>query len=599
VIVYGDPCELERPSALRERLRRRVAALGSGDPPLNTLRTLLIEAGRLEQAVLDALPEEAGLCADVQSVTDFAAAAFYARWGAAAGTAPSAAADGPPPRQRLLAALDRLDALPDAELPVKLPEGFACYALFPEQYCAAAGRWLDAHPADDGRVTVVGVRSIGTTLSALVAETLRAAGRNVQRLSVRPTGHPHDRSVEIDSVSVEGSAWALVVDEGPGLSGSSMAATAEALFRAGLSRDRIAFLPGHGGEPGPQAPDLSRRWWAIAPRLVVSSAELRWDGRSLTETLAARTEALLSGHGRVERVEVLGGGLWRRVAYADSEAWPAVCAPFERSKYRCVLESGAAVLWKFSGLSGEAAERDFERLAARAGAGWTPRPLGASLGFVATEWVEGAPLTQADAGPELLAHIGRYFRAVAGPPLSPTEEHAALARLVETLYWNTWEACGEEAAEETRAWSDAIRAHPRQEQPSAGDGRPSPHEWLRLPSGKLLKTDSTGYDVDHTVVGKQPLAWDVAGTLVEWNLPPAAAAPLLKEALHIPLPDAVLSFYKIAYAAFRLGQCSLCAGMGGDPDEIERLRRAAGFYSAVLQTLLAVDAGEERTGVGG
>src|SRR3982750_4419365 len=50
------------------------------------------------------------------------------------------------------------------------PEGFAYYALYPEMYASACLDFLrEQQPA---RVGVVGIRSIGTTLSAVVARTV-------------------------------------------------------------------------------------------------------------------------------------------------------------------------------------------------------------------------------------------------------------------------------------------------------------------------------------------------------------------------------------------------------------------------------------------
>ncbi len=483
---------------------------------------------------------------------------------------------------------------------MKLPEGFAFYALYPEQYVAAALRWMADHRAASRRVVVVGIRSIGTTLLAVVAAALRAGGWEAHRRTVRPSGHPFARQADIRAEALEGATWGLVVDEGPGLSGSSLAAAAEALAAAGLDPARISFLPGHAGEPGGAASGGVRAWWSRAPRYVTPSGDLRWEGRSLPENLAARTLDLWGVPGPVPQIEDLGGGLWRNLVYPHPARWPAVCAPFERPKYRCAGPGGAAVLWKFAGLAGapggagSLAEAARARLAERAQAGWTPAPLGVALGFVATPWAEGAPLTCNGADPAVLAHIGRYLVAVAGPPLPAGEQDAALGRLREMLYWNTWEALGEAAAARTRPWGEAA-AHSGQEGAprTYGDGRLAPHEWLRTRSGQLLKVDAAGHDADHTIIGRQPLAWDVAGALVEWGLDEGAAAPLLAayQAAGGPaLRPAPLRFYRMAYAAFRTGQCALCADMlAHDPDEQARLRRAWARYRNELAGLLEDD----------
>jgi hypothetical protein len=166
------------------------------------------------------------------------------------------------------------------------------------------------------------------------------------------------------------------------------------------------------------------------------------------------------------------------------------------------------------------------------------------------------------------------------------------------LYWNTWEALGEAAAALTNALGDAACALVLAElPPSYGDGRMAPYEWLRTTDGTLLKTDCTGNVWDHTAVGPQSVAWDIAGAIVEWGLDDERASALL-EAFHQakgpPLSPVMLQFYGAAYAAFRAGQCHLCAGMSAhDPEEAARLWGAHSRYRDTLAWLLE-SGGEER-----
>jgi len=486
----------------------------------------------------------------------------------------------------------------ETPLTVKIPEGFAFYALYPEQYCLAALRWLaDHNSASPRRVAVVGIRTIGTTLSAVVSAVLAAAGWEVRRLTVRPSGHPYSRQVEIAREEVGEAAWALVVDEGPGQSGSSMAATAGALAACGIDPSHISFLPSHDAGPSGAAPDDSRAWWSHTRCYAVPLRELRWEGKPLTEALAARTVELFPESGPVQEVRDMAGGLWREVVYPDVDQWPAVDGPFERTKYRCTLRDGTAVLWKFAGQvsapsgPGSADQQAMERLTGRAEGGWTAAPLGTALGFVALPWLEGTPLAPEGADPVVLDHIGRYLVHVAGPPLTGAEREAARTRLREMLYWNTWEALGEETSSRTRVWGErALELEGEAPLLSYGDGRMAPHEWLRLPCGRLLKTDGTGHEWDHTAVGRQPLAWDVAGALVEWGLDGEAALPLLtavEQAGGPTYPADLLSFYRMAYAAFWVGMTALCAQMCPHyPEEQERLWRAHARYREELATRL-------------
>jgi hypothetical protein len=251
------------------------------------------------------------------------------------------------------------------------------------------------------------------------------------------------------------------------------------------------------------------------------------------------------------------------------------------------------VLWKLAGLhsvppdAASAAEHTLERLQSRAAGGWTPAPLGACMGFVATPWVEGTPLSLSGASPDLLRHLGRYVVAAAGPPLDSAEADTAFEHLEEMLYWNVWEGIGEQEAERVRAWVSGIAPSLKEaEMPRYGDGHMVPHEWLRTPGGTLLKVDADGHDLDHTAVGPQPLLWDAAGTLVEWELSPEAAHPFLEALQAAGAPrfhEEALHFYSLAYAAFRLGQCSLCAQMTGDGEEQSRLYAAAESYRRWLR----------------
>ncbi len=85
----------------------------------------------------------------------------------------------------------------------------------------------------------------------------------------------------------------LVVDEGPGISGSSMAATAAAWSRRGWLQSGIAFLPGHGNEPGGAGAPEVQRWWQMAPRYVAEqrSAHVWWAGAAASACRSSRHTA--------------------------------------------------------------------------------------------------------------------------------------------------------------------------------------------------------------------------------------------------------------------------------------------------------------------
>src|SRR5207253_2332082 len=168
---------------------------------------------------------------------------------------------------------------------------------------------------------------------------------------------------------------------------------------------------------------------------------------------------LCPGAGSWERIEDVGGGLWRRLHWPKEADWPAAVIPLERPKYRCLAGSGFSLLWKFVGLgamteSGQGGKMPVsDQVVAGAKADCTPQPLGIFRGFVALPWIGGRPLTVADATkPGVVEHLGRYLAHAAGPPLSLENLDSGTARLAQMLYWNTKESLGEAAAADAAAW---------------------------------------------------------------------------------------------------------------------------------------------------
>ncbi|MDQ6693571.1 MAG: hypothetical protein M3014_04010 [Chloroflexota bacterium] len=605
MIVYGDPsynapldmlvCQIK--ARLEQLLLREVGALPTTPPTLDSLRSLLVICGQLEQAAHDektTLPYVEAL----HMVTAHAASAFYFAW----------SAEDQDATGEVEAALNKVwltlqDLSPPAvTVNVKLPEGFAFYALYPEQYCASALRWAAEHRGSiQDKVLVVGIRSIGTTLAAVVTATLNASGWSAKSITVRPGGHPFSRQLTLEEDLGGDIGWALVVDEGPGMSGSSMASVAEALVdrpgRTGFSREKICFFPGHSGQPGSAASDSVRRWWDTTPRYVTPLSQVQFSGLALPDALILWAQQVTSKESAPEIPEIveISGGAWRGRIYNDPSEWPPAYIPFERPKYLCIFPDETTLLFKFEGFVGiqhgkTTAEKAVEQLATLAEGIWTPAPLGHVQGFICTPWVNGRPLSFPDAEPEMLRHLARYIEHAAGPAIPREEGDNATERLAEMLYWNTWESLGEEAAQRTRQWAEAARHHSIEGLPTYGDGHMEPHDWLRTPQGINLKVDSTGHAWDHTVVGRQPVAWDIAACIVEWRLDNRAVATLLRafmEAGRTPIPPPLLTFYLLAYTAFRTGLSKMCMDATGYyPDEQARLMQAYTLYKGGLAHLL-------------
>jgi hypothetical protein len=359
-----------------------------------------------------------------------------------------------------------------AQVETSEPEGFAFYALDPALHALAARRLArEVRPA---RALCLGLRSIGTTLSAVVAAALEAEGVEVASLTLRPRGHPFEREVRVGPGLARVLAEAdhvLVVDEGPGISGSSLAAAAEAASWAGVPDHRILLMPSWEPEAAALRSPRARAAWARHPRRVASFEEAvlpdlaaPWGGGSLRD---------------------LGGGLWRDLHAWDGEP-PAVHPHHERRKYLLERPGAAPVLLRFAGL-GRRGERVRARALRHAEAGVGPGALGLHRGFLAQPWLAGRPAWAPDLDGALIAAMAGHVAALAR--LEATSAPAPFDDLLAMTRANAAEALGPHALGAT-AWMDGLRGAALARPMIAGDGRMAPHEWV-LTAGGLVKLDGT------------------------------------------------------------------------------------------------------------
>jgi hypothetical protein len=91
------------------------------------------------------------------------------------------------------------------------------------------------------------------------------------------------------------------------------------------------------------------------------------------------------------------------------------------------------------------------------------------------------------------------------------------------------------------------------------DNRMDRTNWLRTPDGRLIKADAIDHHQAHDLIGCQDAAWDVAGAIAEFELSDRGAEALIQliEQNGRGIDPELLAFYRIAYAAFRLGQATL------------------------------------------
>jgi hypothetical protein len=568
MIVYRDKSEAADPRPLLASLS---ADLG-GAPGHADAAGLLADFGEVEAGIADALfPDRDG----VHPVADALRAASLALGrlllpdpgGSGSGTGSGTGSAAAEARRRV----DAVAALPlPARISLRPAEGHAYYALYPETYLAAARRF--ARGERPGLAVVIGIRSIGTSLSAAVAAGLEAEGVTAETLTLRPRGHPFDRRPVPDGALAgrlrklaQGTAWFLVVDEGPGLSGSSFCGTAALLSEMGVPDGRIVLFPS---------------WLPDPDGFVNKAARSRW--RRHPKVHAGFEEAWLPGSHLAGAAD-LSGGAWRGLpGFGMTGLQLPVQPQHERRKY---LAGGT--LHRFAGLGrhGAARLRRAEELSA---AGFSPAPRGIVSGFLALDWREGRPLGRIDRlDPGLLATAARYLghlgrRHATGRAADPE----ALMAIVET---NVAEGLG---ADWTARLGPVRAAMPKPGEAAeiALDGRMMPHDWLRLPDGSLLKTDALDHHDDHFQPGPQGLAWDLAGFAAEFGLPPPVLRDLAQAAgaeAGDPRLEDRLPFHLAAYLAFRLGYAQLAARtLGSTPDGLG-MARLEKRYRCQLQRLIA------------
>jgi len=430
------------------------------------------------------------------------------------------------------------------------PEGFAYYGLHPLAYARVLEKLTPLRP----RLVVIGIRTIGATLSAVCCAAAQKCGVQAARFTVRPSGHPYDRRTKFspeqaEFVQREASAGAdfLIVDEGPGLSGSSFLSVGEALVRAGVAHERTTLVTSH--EPNVEA-------------LCASGGAQRW---RQFRSIAADSPAC-----KPEEAQIwIGSGEWRRYLLSRQACWPASWLTFERPKYLSADDAADARLFKFLGL-GHYGEQVFEREAQVAAAGFAPPPRMEHHGYASYPLIEGHPMRAEELSESVLARIASYcaFRA---------QHFGAEASQVDSL-----QQMAEHNLKELRF---EIPVKLQVERPVLVDARMAPHEWLLTSSGQVLKTDSGSHGDDHFFPGVTDIAWDLAGAIVEWKME-HAQAELFLGMYHRASGDAAVSrigeFIK-AYAVFRCAYCMMAANAMQGTEEQARLEQTAADYGTVLE----------------
>jgi hypothetical protein len=580
MIGYGGRVASCAPTALLDSIRGRLFAVQLAAPGLErhvALVSLLLSAGELAQGLADRAFEERGYdggdpAADLAMVLAVALARQVWRSHRTGYTHQARIAEARAALWRL-ARITRNDPIN-----IRSAEGFQHYGVYPETFGAAAAALAGHAPA-----LIVGIRTIGTTLAAAVAGVF---SRRKAPLTVRPVGHPFDRQLALGVEATRALTLArrlvAVVDEGPGLSGSSFGSVLDALEEAGVPETSVRLFPSHL-TLGARASERTRtRWERLARHWVPFEAELLAGGQT---GLAAWTAELTGPP--TSAPEDIGAGLWRAHLFPDRSRWPPVCATRERRKYLLRAERGR-FLARFGGLA-SAGEACHSRARLLAEAGFSPPVLGLRHGFLVHPWMEGARPLSDDRSRiprrELLARVADYlaFRGHNFP--SGANRGARPHELLAMTTANASEALGHERAQRLEArfvpWLDELA---RQARPVEVDARLHAWEWLVLSDGRLVKTDAVDHCDGHDPIGCQDPVWDLAGAVVELELDPVETEWMrrrVRSGATSGEPEQ-LAFYLACYLGFQLGLHHLGWQAASEPGERVLLQAAAARYARRL-----------------
>lgn len=570
MIVYGGQEEIVDPSERLDLLRALFFSLeGAGFRDHDRVMELLIEWGKFESAVADALSldvdSDGPLLQQLRQASLLIGHLFCL-------SAQQKRSESPSRLHQLGRVLqDPLFSHLPKKIALRIPEGYAYYALYPETYLASALRLV--REVGPQPAVCIGIRSIGAGLSAVVAAALEASGCPVRSYTVRPRGHPFNRflllSPSLEKVlSKKKDAYFLIIDEGPGLSGSSMASVAEKLSELGVADDRILFFPSWEPDGSGFRSATARARWPRHRKITTSFEEIFRDRERHFPSLPPG--ALLD----------LSSGRWRSRFYRNEGEYPPVHPQHERRKYLSLESKDEPRLLKFVGLGREGRSKR-ERAERLAEAGWGPRVFGLAHGFLVTEFVDGSPVFGAKVDSLLIETMARYLaflrKTFPAPRRRPFDE------VVEMIRINITEGLGETRGNRLD-WLEAFRASFEAESPVAIDGRMLPHEWLQTGRG-YLKTDGVDHHDDHFFPGCQEIAWDLAGGCVEFELGIRDEERFLNDYQDLTKDSRIrsrLSFYKVAYLSYRFGYASLAAETLGPSPEGARFKFLSQHYRSSL-----------------
>jgi hypothetical protein len=570
VLIYRTQCHVVQTRQQLQAVARQAARLARiCRPARGAFVSLLVDAGEVAAGVCDTLQGSSDDRHPVQSQLELGVLAV-------ARALVDASYEGASVHlshvERCFDDVCRHVANPTFARPVS--EGFAYYAVSPESYLFAARALVQRVRR---RCICVGVRSIGLTLGAIVAAAMESAGTSCAFCTVRPQGHPFARRLTVGSAletawreEISGDATFAIVDEGPGMSGTTLTSVAEALSALGASDEQVVFVPSWDPDTSRFVSDDARRRWSRHARFVAD----------FDATLAAESDPPWQG----DVVADLGGGQWRQLS-RNGHRNPVVHPQHERRKYlvrRDEEPQSDTLRWvKFAGY-GRYGRAVLERANQAAESGWSPRPVAEGEGWISYPVLRGPMLRESDVttnvldrAAQYLAWVARTFRAA----------HAEIDALATMARHNVTTILGPAAAD-----SFGAIARPLDHTEAVLlDGHMQLHEWIG-DGDTWLKCDGAEHGDDHFYPGPADIAWDVAATCDEWCLDRNGREYLIGRYARLSGDAGVvhrLRFYEPSYLAFRAGYCTVASAQLEGSLDGARFGALRDRYAARLQQVLA------------
>lgn len=478
---------------------------------------------------------------------------------------------------------------------LKIPEGYAFYGYYPETYIDAAEKFVqEARPSS---AVIIGLRSIGTSFSSVVSAVLNYHKIPCKSFTVRPRREYINRSVCLSGklkreMTAEGTPYFLLVDEGPGLSGSSFGVTAECLSHLGIPDERIIFISSWNPAPEGLITEVGRKRWELHKKYY-SDFDNTW----------IKSGKLFSFI-PFKYITDISGGKWRSLFYSDQSKSPAVYPAEERRKFLCsenqsaisgvsvpeYLErnrkpgTGEIYQLKFTGL-GRYGRKFNKRAILLSGSGLIPAALDYTTGFLISRFEPGTPLSRKSISYGTLNRTAEYLNFIdkkfpAMPSRSFNEMFSMILENVTESLGTGW-ACiiDKSGAQFEKCYSNtAVQI----------DGRMFPYEWISS-GDSIFKTDGLTHHADQFFPGCQDICWDLAGYIIESDLGGEKERFLLRRYSQLSGDKNIskkIGFYKLAYLAFRIGHSTVASDILSVSADGSKVRRQTEQYAAMLKRLL-------------